>query len=347
MWEINPVGIRGLEFIEFCSPYPDQLHKLFLKLGFSKFSSTAKEELIHYAQNDIHFILNQKLKGHSAQFKKEHGPSISSIGLRVENAQKAYLAVIDKGAKSANGEFDLEGKIIPAIKGVGGSLIYFIDQYSDNMLYQKLGFTNHFNSIQVKDKGLIKIDHLTNNVPKGSIEQWSNFYKEIFGFKEIRSFDIRGQNTGLVSYALSSPCGTFFIPLNEGTEEKSQINDYLEEYKGAGIQHLAFLTEDILNSLEALKSSHIETLNIDPSYYDTVFDRVQNVTEDHLELQNHQVLIDGDKDGYLLKIFTKNIIGPIFIEIIQRKNHRSFGEGNFGALFRSIEKDQEASGYLK
>jgi 4-hydroxyphenylpyruvate dioxygenase len=347
MWELNPIGIKGLEFIEFCSPNPDQLHKLFLRLGFSKISSTPKEELIYYAQNDINFILNQKLKGHSAQFKKDHGPSISSMALRFENAQKAYLAVIDKGAKSANSEFDFDGKFIPAIVGVGGSLIYFIDQYTDKKLYEKLGFTNQFNSIHVKDKGFIRIDHLTNNVPKGSLEQWSNFYKELFGFKEIRYFDIRGQKTGLVSYALSSPCGTFSIPINEGTEEKSQINEYLEEYKGAGIQHLAFLTEDILNSLEALKSSHIETLKIDPAYYDTIFDRVQNVTEDHLELKNHQVLIDGDKDGYLLQIFTKNIIGPIFIEIIQRNNHHSFGEGNFGALFRSIEKDQEARGYLK
>ena len=175
---------------------------------------------------------------------------------------------------------------------------------------------------------------------------WTTFYKEIFGFEEVRYFDIRGAKTGLTSYALRSPCGKFCIPINEGTEYDSQINEYLREYKGPGVQHLAFTTEDIITSVSSLEESSIETLDIDNEYYEEVFDRVPNVTEDHKRLQDLDILVDGDDEGYLLQIFTKNIIGPIFIEIIQRKNHQSFGEGNFGALFRSIERDQEQRGVL-
>jgi 4-hydroxyphenylpyruvate dioxygenase len=198
----------------------------------------------------------------------------------------------------------------------------------------------------VADKGFLAIDHLTNNVPKGELATWGRFYQDVFGFTEVRYFDIRGVQTGLTSYALRSPCGRFCIPINEGTEAKSQINEYLEEYKGPGVQHLAFLTADILASLRALDGSGIETLDIDADYYASVFDRVPGVTEDRGELARRNVLVDGDAEGYLLQIFTKNLIGPIFVEIIQRKNHLSFGEGNFGALFRSIERDQAKRGYL-
>lgn len=178
------------------------------------------------------------------------------------------------------------------------------------------------------------------------MERWARFYKEIFGFTEVRYFDIRGAKTGLVSYALRSPCGSFCIPINEGTEKTSQINEYLDQYRGPGVQHLAFLTDDILASLRALEGTPIEFLSIDDDYYDTVFQRVPGVTEDHEEIRRRNVLVDGDEQGYLLQIFTRNLIGPIFIELIQRKNHLSFGEGNFGALFRSIERDQERRGVL-
>lgn len=199
----------------------------------------------------------------------------------------------------------------------------------------------------VPSKGFQVIDHLTNNVYKGTMERWSNFYKDIFGFIEVRYFDIRGAKTGLLSYALRSPCGKFCIPINEGTEAKSQINEYLDEYKGPGVQHIAFLTSDIIKSLESLKGTGIETLDMDNEYYEEAFKRVPQVTEDRSKLQDLQILVDGDEEGYLLQIFTKNIIGPIFFEIIQRKNHLAFGEGNFGALFRSIERDQQKRGYLK
>ncbi|MGZ3806783.1 MAG: 4-hydroxyphenylpyruvate dioxygenase [Bacteriovorax sp.] len=341
----NPAGLLGIEFIEFVSPDKEMLNALFLDFGFSKTMGTANLEQDHYKQSDIHFIINNKLGGHSEQFKKVHGPSISAMAFRVDDAQKALEASLGRGAKEASGEYLLDGKKIPAIYGIGDSIIYFVDQYKNEKFYNRLGFQNLPNPSIVKDKGFISIDHLTNNVEKGTMQTWANFYKNIFGFTEVRYFDIKGVKTGLVSYALKSPCGTFCIPINEGTDKKSQINEYLEEYKGPGIQHLAFLTNDILKSLDLLEGK-IKTLDIDDDYYDTVFDRVPNVSEDRVQIKKHNILVDGDAEGYLLQIFTKNIVGPIFVEIIQRKNHLSFGEGNFGALFRSIEKDQEKRGYL-
>lgn len=341
----NYVGLKGIEFVEYGSNDPDVLHHLFLNFGFSKLKENAARDLIYYKQNDIHFIVNKKLSGHTSNFKKLHGPSISSMAFRVESAQIAYETAIKRGAKSAVGEYFIKGNPIPAIYGIGDSLIYFVENSNRSDFYQELGFTNDENKELVLDLGFIAIDHLTNNVEKGTMSHWADFYKNIFGFTEVRYFDIKGQKTGLISYALKSPCGTFCIPINEGTEKKSQINEYLEEYKGPGIQHLAFITGDIIKSLEGL-GTKVKTLDIDDEYYQTVFDRVPNVTEDKEKLRKLNILVDGDKEGYLLQIFTKNLIGPIFIEIIQRKNHYSFGEGNFGALFRSIEKDQEKRGYL-
>lgn len=341
----NYTGLLGIEFVEYASTNTKMLHDIFINFGFSKTMEINNGELEYYRQNDIHFIINNKIGGHSDQFKKVHGPSISAMALRVENAETAFNAAIERGAKKAEGEYAINGKKVLAIYGIGDSLIYFVDTFKANDFYQSLGFNPHNNPEIVPDNGFMAIDHLTNNVEKGTMENWANFYKNIFGFTEVRYFDIKGAKTGLVSYALKSPCGTFCIPINEGTDKKSQINEYLEEYKGPGIQHIAFLTKDIVKSLEALQGK-INTLDIDDEYYDTIFDRVPNVTEDHKTLRKLNILIDGDEKGYLLQIFTKNLIGPIFIEIIQRKNHLSFGEGNFGALFRSIEKDQEKRGYL-
>lgn len=342
----NPVGIQGIEFIEFCSPEPIKLNNLFHSFGFSKLMSAKNNGLVYYKQNDIHFILNQSKSGHSSDFSKIHGPSISSMALRVENADLALAVATANGARAVDGEFEIDGKKVPAIYGIGDSLIYFVDQYQKENFYNLLGFSDCSIPVFVAGKGFLAIDHLTNNVEKGTMGQWGDFYKKIFGFTEIRYFDIKGAKTGLTSYALKSPCGTFCIPINEGNEKKSQINEYLEEYRGPGIQHLAFLTNDIVASLNELSSSQIETLTIDDEYYEDIFKKIKNVSEDHQVLREHNILIDGDDEGYLLQIFTKNLIGPIFIEIIQRKNHNSFGEGNFGALFRSIEKDQQARGYL-
>lgn len=347
MSNLNPTGLKGIEFIEFCSNEPQKLHELFKAFGFSKLMISDDESKTYYRQNDIHFILNNAPHGHSHHFKKTHGPSISSMAWRVENAQKALEIALNKGAKKAEGEYQFNQQKIPAIYGIGDSLIYFVDQYNQKDFYKHLGFNDHPEKEAISGLGFKRIDHLTNNVYAGTMEKWSNFYKDIFAFKEIRYFDIKGAKTGLISYALQSPCETFCIPINEGTEKKSQINEYLEEYNGPGIQHIAFLTDDIITSLNHLGKTNVETLDIDDEYYQEVFNRVPNVTEDKKRLREHNILIDGDDEGYLLQIFTKNIIGPIFIEIIQRKNHHAFGEGNFGALFRSIEKDQEKRGYLK
>jgi len=266
------------------------------------------------------------------------------MGFWVEDANEAWETAIERGARP----FDETEKTttpyeLPAVYGIGNSLIYFVD---DPQLFFEREFEERDNPIEIEDKGFWGIDHLTNNVYNGELEKWSDFYKDIFGFSEVRHFDIRGEETGLLSYALRSPDGSFCIPINEGTEEKSQIEEYLREYNGPGIQHIALISNDLLESLNAMEGGQVEFLDIDDEYYQRVFDRVPNVTEDHDEIQRLQVLVDGDEEGYLLQIFTRNLIGPIFIELIQRKNHQSFGEGNFGALFRSIERDQKRRGVL-
>ena len=343
----NHVGLQGIEFVEYSGDH-QMLDKLFTEFGFSRLMRHKTRAVDYYNQNDIHFLVNTDAGTHAVAFAKAHGPSICAMGWRVEDAHKAVEAAVKRGAKAAKGDYTYaDGKPVPAIEGIGGSLIYFIDHWKDAGKYERLGFVAHSKPNKVKEKGFMVIDHLTNNVEQGTMKNWSDFYQRVFGFYEVRYFDIRGEKTGLTSYALRSPDGSFCIPINEGTESKSQINEYLEEYKGPGVQHLAFATRNIVDSLKAMKGTSIQTLDIDDEYYKEVFHRVPNVTENHKELQDLNILIDGDDEGYLLQIFTKNIIGPIFIEIIQRKNHLSFGEGNFGALFRSIERDQQKRGYLK
>ncbi len=345
----NYCGLVGIEFVEYSAPGAPWLNKLFTAFGFSKLKKHAQKDIVYYNQNDIHFIINNEPGSFAVQFAAQHGPSISAMGWRVENAKKAYETAIARGAKAAElvdyqNPKTHEKRL--AIKGIGDSLIYFVDDFENGVCYENMGLVALDKPEMVESMGFTVIDHLTNNVYKGTMAAWADFYKNIFGFTEVRYFDIRGVKTGLTSYALKSPDGSFCIPINEGTEATSQINEYLNEYKGPGVQHLAFLTNDIVKSLNALSGSGIETLDIDDEYYQEVFQRITQVTEDKKELQRLGVLVDGDKDGYLLQIFTKNLIGPIFIEIIQRKNHFAFGEGNFGALFRSIERDQQKRGVL-
>lgn len=336
----NDLKILGLDFIEYSSPKPDPLRGLFADMGFSPRLKHGKDPIEVWTQNRIHFLLNEKPNSFASAFHEAHGPSVCSMGWLVEDAEFTYNEAIKRGAKPAPTK-DLD---TPAILGIGGSLIYFVD--GENQSYfQRMGFegkadTNH------KGLGFEFIDHLTHNVPKGDMQNWVDFYKGIFGFEEIRYFDIKGKKTGLTSFALRSPSLNFSIPINEGTEEKSQINEYLREYNGAGIQHIALSTENILDSVGALAKTSLETLDIEDAYYDEVWDRVPNVSEDKERIKKLQILADGDEDGYLLQIFTKNCIGPIFFEFIQRRNHHAFGEGNFGALFRSIERDQERRGVL-
>lgn len=343
----NTLGMCGIDFIEFSSVDPLALEKLFFAFGFSKTHQNKEKTKDYFNQNDIHFFVNKAKTGAAFEFSEKHGPSICSMGWRFENPKSAYDQVIKNGAKTAQGDFSYtNGNQVLAIEGIGGMLIYFMDSKTNLNKYSDLGFQKLEHPENVSQKGFLSIDHLTNNVAKGTMQEWANFYKNIFGFTEVRYFDIRGTHTGLTSYALKSPCGQFCIPINEAAENKSQINEYLEEYKGPGVQHLAFLTEDILQSLDLLSNSQIKTLDIDNEYYKDIFTKFPQVTEDQEKIKKHNVLVDGDDEGYLLQIFTKNLIGPIFIEIIQRKNHFSFGEGNFGALFRSIERDQIKRGYL-
>lgn len=340
----NPLNLRGIEFTEFVGPSNEALEKLFWDFGFSKTRRHKSKDIVLFKQNDIHFLLNSEKEGFTANFTKKHGPAISSMGWRVDDAQFAHDEAVRRGARSANGiDKDLP---YPAIYGIGDSLIYFIDTFGPKGAIYDTDFVALDAPKIQADKGFLFVDHMTNNVHKGTMQQWSDFYQNVFGFYEVRYFDIKGVKTGLTSYALRSPDGSFCIPINENKDDRDQIAEYLREYDGPGVQHLAFGTRDILASLDKMVGTSIETLEIDDEYYDEVFSRVPNVKEDHERIRQHQVLVDGSEHGYLLQIFTRNIIGPIFIEIIQRENDMGFGEGNFGALFRSIEKDQERRGVI-
>lgn len=338
----NPLGLAGIEFIEFSTNNPERLHRLFTGFGFSKMAQIPNKGIDLYQQLGIRLILNHEKGSFGDRFQNLHGPSISAMGWRFIDPEAAYQQALRQGAKPClEGDYRLSnGLPLRAIYGIGDSLIYFVKED------QSIGFETLKNPMIVPDKGFVFIDHLTNNVYKGTMQTWASFYKDIFGFEEVRYFDIKGQKTGLTSYALKSPCGQFCIPINEANEAKSQINEYLEEYRGPGVQHLAFLTRDLISSLSQLEGTGIDTLDIAPNYYDKAFARVPQVKEDRNAIRKHNILIDGDDDGYLLQIFTKNLVGPIFIELIQRENHLSFGEGNFQALFDSIERDQMKRGVL-
>jgi 4-hydroxyphenylpyruvate dioxygenase len=268
------------------------------------------------------------------------------MGWRVEDAEFAFEEAVKRGAKSAA---DVANKLpYPAIYGIGDSLIYFIDLFGAKGTIYENDFEDHPTAVVNESKGFKAVDHMTNNVYQGTMEKWANFYKDVFGFTEVRYFDIKGEKSALVSYALQSPCKTFSIPINEGKgTSNNQIDEYLDEYNGPGVQHLAFITDDLVGSLDKLDSGIIDTLNIVPEYYDDVFDRIPWVKEDKEKIRAHQILVDSQQENsYLLQIFTKNIFGPIFIEMIQRVDDHGFGEGNFTALFKSIELNQMERGVL-
>jgi 4-hydroxyphenylpyruvate dioxygenase len=350
----NPLNMRGIEFTEFAAPVngqhngslADQMSGLFFAFGFSKLKKHANKEIIYYRQNNIHFLLNHEKSGFSSDFAKKHGSAICSMGWRVEDAEFAFDEAIRRGARPANET--VKDLVYPAIYGIGNSLIYFIDHYDDNNSIWDSDFVDLDEPIVVESKGFQEIDHLTNNVYQGTMDTWATFYKDVFGFEEVRYFDIRGQKTALLSYALRSPDGSFCIPINEGRDNNNnQIDEYLNDYNGPGVQHLAFLTNDLVRSCDLLKDTHIKTLDIHKKYYDTIFTRVPWVREDKEKIREHQILVDSQaEDTYLLQIFTENLFGPIFIELIQREGDNGFGEGNFQALFDSIERDQMKRGVI-
>jgi 4-hydroxyphenylpyruvate dioxygenase len=331
----NPLEMRGLSFLEWSA----DVHDLFTSLGFSKTHRHVARAAEVYRQGSIAFVVDRDPGSYATRHRAEHGPGVTALGFAFADPRAAFDAAVRRGATpfaERGASFDA-----PAIVGVGGTLIYFVDARAG--IERELVALDQ--PVRVAEKGFLAIDHLTNNVRKGELAKWSAFYKDTFGFTDVRRFDIEGSKTGLLSYALRSPCGTFAIPLNEDKDERGQIAEYLREHGGPGVQHIALLTRDILASLD-LVGGAVPTLDIDPAYYAEAFARVPNVREDRSRIRGHQVLVDGDAEGYLLQIFTKNVVGPAFFEIIQRENHLSFGEGNFGALFRSLERDQERRGVL-
>ena len=336
----NPVGLNGMEFIEYSAKDAEFMEKLFGLFQFKKIGTHRTKNIDLYRQNDVHFILNLEKNSFADSFQNAHGLSICATGFRVLDAEHAFETAVARGARPYEGE----GHSFKAIYGIGDSLIYFIDKKGEDKIYK-----HDFELIDDPTNegcGLTGVDHMTNNVPAGDMKKWCDFYESIFNFKEVRFFDIKGLETGLVSKVMMSPCRKIIVPINEPTDKKSQIQEYLDEYQGSGIQHLAMKTTDICKTVAALRENGVDFLDVPDTYYENLFDRVPGVTEDINDLRKLKVLVDGDSSAYLLQIFTKNLIGPIFFEIIQRKGHKGFGEGNFQALFEAIEEDQRRRGYL-
>ncbi len=340
----NPLSLDGMEFIEYSSPQPEKLENLFELMGFKKVADHKTKKVSLYAQGGVHYILNSEQNSFAHSFSENHGPSVCATGFRVRNAAEALRLAVERGAKECP---QSKHHTFPAIYGIGDSVVYFVDGYSSTDQYKVFEADFNLNSHElVPGVGLTVIDHLTNNVPQGEMQRWCDFYQKIFNFREVRYFDIKGKSTGLYSKVMRSPCNKIIIPINEPTGQKSQIQEYLDEYKGSGIQHIALLTNDIIKTVRDLRSNGVEFLSVPDTYYEALPARMPNVTEDVDQLQDLKILVDGDEEGYLLQIFSKTVIGPIFYEIIQRKNHAGFGEGNFQALFDSIEEDQRRRGYL-
>ena len=343
----NPAGTDGFEFVEFAHPDPNELRTLFAKMGYTHTATHKTKAVELWQQGDITYILNAEPDTHAADFIEEHGPCAPSMGWRVADADHALQHAVSLGAEEYTGP----GKTmdVPAIVGIGGSLIYFIDQYFDTSPYN--GEFDWLTDSKPEGVGFWYLDHLTHNVFKGNMDKWFGFYGSLFNFKEIRFFDIEGKYTGLLSRALTSPCGKIRIPINEDRGETGQIVNYLKKYKGEGIQHIAVGARDIYAATDAIHDQGIRFMPPPPAaYYDQSQGRVEGHEEPIDEMKRHGILIDGEGvvDGgetkILLQIFSKTVIGPIFFEFIQRKGDDGFGEGNFKALFESIEAEEIAAG---
>lgn len=359
-WD-NPMGTDGFEFIEYAAPDPQALGALFEQMGFAAIARHRHKNVTLYRQGGINFIINAEQDSFAQRFARKHGPSICAIAFRVNDAAAAYKRALELGAwgfDNKTGPMELN---IPAIKGIGDSLIYFVDRWRG-----KNGTSGGIGDISIYDvdfvaipgaqadpvgHGLTYIDHLTHNVHRGRMKEWAEFYEHLFNFREIRYFDIEGKLTGLKSKAMTSPCGKIRIPINESSDDKSQIAEYLDEYHGEGIQHIALGTDNIYATVEGMKAARVAFQDTIETYYDLVDKRLPDHGEQVEELKRLRILIDGNSNSskreLLLQIFTQTVIGPIFFEIIQRKGDQGFGEGNFRALFESIELDQIRRGVLK
>ena len=348
----NPMATDGFEFVEYTAPDPAALGRLFEAMGFRAVARHRSKNVTLYRQGDVNFTVNAEPDSFAQAFARVHGPSICAIALRVGDAAHAYKRALGLGAKPVPNRVGPMELNIPAIEGIGGSLIYLVDRYGDHTIYD-IDFkptTGKLAAPAVAGFGVRAIDHLTHNVHRGRMDHWAEFYARLFNFREIRYFDIEGRQTGLKSRAMNSPCGKIRIPINESADDKSQIAEYLAVYKGEGIQHIALETENIFATVAGIRSNGIKFLSVPDTYYDAVEARIPGHGQNLAELKRASVLVDGGAGqggGLLLQIFTENQVGPIFFEIIQRKGNQGFGEGNFRALFEAMERDQTARGVLK
>jgi 4-hydroxyphenylpyruvate dioxygenase len=348
----NPMGIDGFEFVEFAAPVgqADFMHQYFRNMGFTAVLRHKSRAITVYRQGGVNFLLNEDPDSFAADFAASHGPSACGFAIRFRKpADEVCAMVIGNGGEAITDKPESKAVDAPVVKGIGDCMLYLVDRYGDNgSMY------GDYLPIEGVDQhpvgfGLTFIDHLTHNLYFGNMQKWSDYYEKLFNFREIRYFDIKGAKTGLVSKAMTAPDGIVRIPLNESNDPKSQINEYLDAYKGEGIQHIACFTDDIYASIEAMRETGIDFLDTPETYFDVIDQRVPNHGEDVARLRRNSILIDADletKQRKLLQIFTKNAFGPIFFEIIQRKGNEGFGEGNFQALFESIERDQMQRGVL-
>ena len=349
----NPMGLCGFEFVEFTAPEKGILEPVFLSMGFTHIANHRTKDVTLWRQGGINMIINYEPNSPAAYYAAEHGPSACGMGFRVRDAGKAYKLAVSKGAEPIDMKTGFSELKLAAIKGIGGASVYLIDRFEDG----KSIYDVDFEYLEGVDRhpvgcGFNVIDHLTHNVYKGRMDYWANYYETLFNFREIRYFDIKGEYTGLVSRALTAPDGLIRIPLNEEKGEKvGQIEEYLREYKGEGIQHIAFSCDNLIECWDRLKKAGVKFMPAPPStYYDMLDERLPGHGEPADELRKRGILLDGTTEGgeprLLLQIFSEKAVGPVFFEFIQRKQDEGFGEGNFEALFKSIEADQLARGAI-
>lgn len=349
----NPLGIDGFEFVEFAAPagQGELLHDYFRKLGFTAVLRHKSRPITVYRQGDVNFLVNEDPDSFAADFAAKHGPCACGFAIRFrEPASKVFDTVVNNGGEAVGDKAETRAVAAPAVKGIGDCMLYLVDRYGGaGSIYDGDYLPVQGAEPNPKGFGLTFIDHLTHNLFFGNMQKWSDYYERLFNFREIRYFDIKGAKTGLVSKAMTAPDGIVRIPLNESSDPKSQINEYLDAYKGEGIQHIACFTDNIYDTVEAMRGQGVEFLDTPDTYFEVIDQRVPNHGEDVARLQKNKILIDADPETHqrkLLQIFTQNAIGPIFFEIIQRKGNEGFGEGNFQALFESIERDQMRRGVL-
>ncbi|WP_019517471.1 4-hydroxyphenylpyruvate dioxygenase [Sphingomonas sp. Mn802worker] len=343
--DVNPMGLDGFAFCEFTSPDADMLAKQFEALGFVAAATHPTKQVTLYRQGRINLLINREESGQAAEFRSSHGPSANAMAFRVSDAREALAAAVERGAKA----MDASGSALPraqVLEGIGGSLLYLVDADPFADWNEVEGWRE---AAAQNNVGLDVLDHLTHNVRRGQMRTWSAFYGQIFGFEEQKYFDIKGKATGLFSQAMIAPDKAIRIPLNESQDDHSQIEEFIRDYNGEGIQHLALTTDDIYGTVEKLRARGVKLQDTIETYYELVDKRVPDHGEDLERLRKNRILIDGNvgEEGLLLQIFTENMVGPIFFEIIQRKGNEGFGNGNFQALYESIELDQIRRGVIQ